>query len=307
MVVTGGFAQGHMSNYGNLSHTHAQREHSWRTHLDGAYGSAKVLGGRHPQTLDQLVQLGQTLLAQGRLPEAEMAFSQCWEGRRETLGEAHPMTHRALRELAEVRRRCGHRDAAQEVLYKGSCHGFDTRHPLGSSPQSASLRSLGVALKAGARLSGLEKDLAASLRPGSTPLWKSKSETALAKAKSKAVSHESSFVKGKGRRLDPEAAAALLREFAVICLNKYGDGAKAFKAFDINGNGTLSGSEFAQYAKLIFDGDVTAVFKALDEDALGDISVKEFSILDKIYHEVAKSGELDVTIKPSSAKKPTAH
>jgi len=288
-------------NYGITNSKLLQREQDLRVALDGPYGSSKSLGSKHPQTLDQLAQLGNALLAQGRLTEAELALTSCWEGRRETLGESHPQTHRALREMAEVRRRCGYRSAAQEVLHTSLCHGLDTRHPMRSTEHAASLRTIGVALKAGKRLTGLERELAGSQRPGSTPLWKSKSASALAKAKIKAKAKASVSLgppKGKGRRLDPEAAAAVLRQFAVVLMNKYGDVKTAFQAFDINGNGTLSGSEFAQYAKLIYEGDVTAVFKALDVDAEGDISVKEFGILRKIYNEMKNSGNLDVTIKP---------
>lgn len=308
MVVTGSSSsQRHLLNYGIINSKSLQREKDVRAALDGPCGSSKSLGAHHPGTLDQLAQLGNALLAQGRLTEAELALTSCWEGRRATLGESHPQTHRALREMAEVRRRCGYRSAAQEVLHRSQCHGLDTRHPISSVPHAVSLRSIGVALKAGKRLTSLERELAGSKRPGSTPLWKSKSTSALAKAKLKAKAKAAISLgppKGIGRRLDPEAAAAVLRQFAVLIMTKYGDVKKAFHAFDINGNGTLSGSEFASYAKLIYEGDVTAVFKALDVDHLGDISVKEFDILRKMYHEMKKSGELDITIKPDERVRP---
>mmetsp|Transcript_12090 Transcript_12090/g.34201 ORF Transcript_12090/g.34201 Transcript_12090/m.34201 type:complete len:416 (+) Transcript_12090:3-1250(+) len=88
----------------------------------------------------------------------------------------------------------------------------------------------------------------------------------------------------KGRRRDATENNAMLKEFAMALMLKYPDASAAFKAFDVNQTNVLSGFEFAQYAgQLRCDCDVTAVFKALDYDRLGDISMSEFSILQDIY------------------------
>eukprot|EP00971_Amphidinium_carterae_P323703 6433101-Amphidinium_carterae.1 len=93
-----------------------------------------------------------------------------------------------------------------------------------------------------------------------------------------------------GRRIADEDALPMLREFAALLMDKYQDAEVAFKAFDINGNGSLSGSEFIQYARLLnFNGDLMVVFKALDKDRLGDISITEFELLQSLHQETLDS------------------
>eukprot|EP00928_Gymnodinium_smaydae_P026686 TRINITY_DN2087_c1_g1_i3.p1 TRINITY_DN2087_c1_g1~~TRINITY_DN2087_c1_g1_i3.p1 ORF type:complete len:421 (-),score=99.31 TRINITY_DN2087_c1_g1_i3:140-1402(-) len=92
-----------------------------------------------------------------------------------------------------------------------------------------------------------------------------------------------------GKRVqDEEEHMELLGRFASMLFgsNKYKSAEAAFRSFDVNGNGTLSASEFHQSAKaLCFAGDITAVFKALDYDRQGDISLEEFQVLKK-FHDV---------------------
>mmetsp|Transcript_58590 Transcript_58590/g.188319 ORF Transcript_58590/g.188319 Transcript_58590/m.188319 type:complete len:421 (+) Transcript_58590:194-1456(+) len=103
----------------------------------------------------------------------------------------------------------------------------------------------------------------------------------------------------KGRRRSDEEGRAMLRDFAMAVMAKYPNANAAFKAFDINQNGTLSASEFSQYTQqLRCECDVTAVFKALDIDRLGDISVSEFSVLQELHDEQvlqSRGGQADET------------
>jgi len=85
--------------------------------------------------------------------------------------------------------------------------------------------------------------------------------------------------------MSDSVAEAILYEFAVVALKKYGDMTTAFKDFDINGNGTLSASEFIHHFKDLFEGDATAIFKALDQDRAGDICVKEFTRLETLHEQ----------------------
>jgi len=91
----------------------------------------------------------------------------------------------------------------------------------------------------------------------------------------------------RGRKLATrDDELQLLLKFARDLMDKYPNTDKAFQAFDINANGTLSASEFVQYAQYMrFTGDVSAVFKALDVDGLGDISKEEFRILQRLYDD----------------------
>jgi len=89
-----------------------------------------------------------------------------------------------------------------------------------------------------------------------------------------------------GKRREDGEAVDMLRDFARVLMTKYRDSDAAFRAFDINGNGTLSGSEFVQSAKQMkWPGDVVAVFKAIDIDRQGDISKVEFRLLQHLYDE----------------------
>lgn len=89
----------------------------------------------------------------------------------------------------------------------------------------------------------------------------------------------------KGRRLGGAAALNLLREFASVIYQRYPTAEAAFEAFDINGSGTIGPSEFEIVSRPIFRGDTTRVFKALDVDREGDISIEEFKFLELIHNE----------------------
>jgi len=78
----------------------------------------------------------------------------------------------------------------------------------------------------------------------------------------------------------------MLSEFSLLLMSKYPNAGKAFKAFDLNNNGTLSAAEFTgSVSGLRYSGDATAVFKALDLDRLGDISMSEFQRLQEKYNK----------------------
>jgi hypothetical protein len=268
------FAQGNMRSP-DFMHPFAQRDRDLWSSLVGTYGVRKVLGSNHPETCDQLNQKGHTKLARGHLFEAEKFFNQAWEGRKDSLGSEHPLTLQSLRQLALVQKRCGWTDASQEILHRHSCHGFSTRHPITSREHAASVRCLGTSLKAVGRLTPLEKTLSSSMAPGRSSRAGSLTYTAARKQKCLATKRSNSegaldvfndAAHAKGRRLDEETAEVLLREFALVLFRKYGCCEKAFKDFDLNGNGTLSSSEFTHHARDLFAGDATALFKALDFD-----------------------------------------
>jgi hypothetical protein len=92
---------------------------------------------------------------------------------------------------------------------------------------------------------------------------------------------------GAGHRMGEDESAELLFKFAVMLFTKFNTAEAAFRAFDVNANGTLRVSEFVQAAKTLrFGGDTAAVFKALDCDRQGDVSISEFKLL-KWYHELS--------------------
>ena len=61
----------------------------------------RVLGSRHPATLDGLVSLGQALMCAGDHDAATRALEEGAEGSAAVRGEAHPATQRARRVLVE--------------------------------------------------------------------------------------------------------------------------------------------------------------------------------------------------------------
>lgn len=72
--------------------------------------------------------------------------------------------------------------------------------------------------------------------------------------------------------------AKQMRSFAALLLKKYSSVDEAFKAIDINHSGQLSMAEFSEGCthRVRFGGDARSIFKALDKDDTGTISVKEF-------------------------------
>lgn len=282
-----------MFNQDPMHYLHVQ-ERVLRRDLDGTYGLKKYLHNNHPETSDQYRHLAQTMSNQGRLPDAAAFLTLAWEGRKATLGENHPLTQRSLRELADVQKRCGCHEASLEMLHNNDCHGYSTRHTTTSREHAVKMHILETELKAGSRLSPLNCELASTIKPG-----RSLSDSSLFFKKGVAVPRKRPVSQGcvsasseaahrKGRRLTPEEEEAILRDFAVVLLTRYPNVQDAFRAFDINGNGTLSGTEFAHYAKYFFDGDAQATFKALDINKGGDISIEEFKILGKMYKEHRK-------------------
>jgi len=89
----------------------------------------------------------------------------------------------------------------------------------------------------------------------------------------------------RGKRVYGEEADLLLQDFGASLLSKFGDVKTAFKVIDLNGNGKISGSEFAANVRQIYKGDVTAVFKVLDADCNGTIGFSEFQKYDQPQRE----------------------
>lgn len=294
MVVDGepgAFEQGHMLNrLGN--HRIAHLERGQRRLLDQPHGVQKSFGGKHPETLDHLVTLAHMLVPQGRLVEAEQLFTQAWQGRKAKFGENHPMTHRSLRDLAEIKKRLGMKEEAADLLHSQACHGFSTRYQTTTRPHAASLRSTQdiafnttrSTLRSAGRLSILEKELAGrSFSEGSLMTQGKRTSMKQSTSLRRASSLSNAFSPPRqGRRLYGEAAEILLREFGDALFAKYSDVQTAFRSIDVNGTGTITGSEFVTDARQIFDGDNGAVFKVLDDNRSGDISVKEFDIFNQL-------------------------
>lgn len=288
-----------MFNQDPMHYLHVQARDQ-KCRLDGTYGAKKYLFPNHPEMSDQFADMAKTKAHQGRLAEAAELHSLAWEGRKATLGETHPLTQRSLRELAEVQKRCGLQGAAMEMLHTNGCHGYSTRHITTSRQHAATMHMLDTQLKATSRLSSLDQTLSASMHSGRSFSTGCLNETFLRKGameqRRRAVMQATGeYASRKGRRLNADEAEDELRRFAVVMLTKYDSVQAAFKAFDINGNGTLSGSEFCHYAKFIYDGDATAVFKALDQDRGGDITVEEFKVLGQMFKQFKSTQRLEKT------------
>lgn len=270
------------------------REREVKSSLDGPCGSRRHLPSNHPDTCDHFAHMGLTMTHQGRLSDAANFLSRAWEGRKVTLGESHPLTLRSLREFAEVQKRCGSPEASQKLLHDNDCHGYHTRSPTFSRQHAASMNSLDC-LKATDRMSSLDSKLATSMSTGSIATFLKKGQMLQRRRPVMLanVESDSPYRKGrrrsdaeahrKGRRMSDAEAESELLKFSAALFNKYESVEGAFKAFDINGNGTLSGSEFNHYAKYLYNGDCVAVFKALDGDRGGDISIEEFKFLKKLW------------------------
>jgi len=72
----------------------------------------------------------------------------------------------------------------------------------------------------------------------------------------------------------------LLRAFANAVFRRYPDEVSAFHAFDLNGNGVISMSEFQASAdSLRFQGDAASVFWELDTNRRGALGRSEFAML----------------------------
>jgi hypothetical protein len=271
--------------------------------LDGIYGPkrwSRLSNAHQGETHDMLSDLAKSKTMQGRPSDAADILSVVLEGRKSVLGETHPLTQRTLRELADLQRRTGLVHAAKEMLHENNCHGYGTRHITTSREHAARMHMVDNQLKGTSRLAPLECDLAASMQPGKSFSTGCLNQFFLrrgaAEARKKPVAVQSPENR-KGRRLTQEEAEEVLFQFAIVLLTKYENVEAAFKAFDINGNGTLSGSEFSHYAKFIWSGDSVAVFKALDDNRGGDISIEEFKILEKMYKDWRKSQGMGSTGK----------
>lgn len=80
--------------------------------------------------------------------------------------------------------------------------------------------------------------------------------------------------------VDPEPCSALLRAFAAAVFARFPDEASAFAAFDINGRGVITKSEFHGGARAIhFQGDAASVFWELDTSNRGALGRREFAML----------------------------
>ena len=61
-----------------------------------------MLGGRHPNTLKSIGNLGAVLMEKGELRGAEPLLREALEGWRETLGDRHPHTLAAINNLGAL-------------------------------------------------------------------------------------------------------------------------------------------------------------------------------------------------------------
>ena len=84
---------------------------------DALEASRATLGGRHPDTLISMNNLGGLLLAQGKLDEAGVVLREALEAKRATLGERHPSTLASINNLASLLQDQGNFDEAG-VLYR---------------------------------------------------------------------------------------------------------------------------------------------------------------------------------------------
>lgn len=79
---------------------------------------------------------------------------------------------------------------------------------------------------------------------------------------------------------DPDGMKAELRTFTAFLLQRYPDVNKAFRAFDTNGNGALSAIEFDSGAESVnYTGDCGKIYRFLDDDKSGNVTVAEFKKL----------------------------
>lgn len=92
----------------------AQEEYASRQALDGIAGTVLTFSNSHPTTLDNLQNMGMTLVARGRLDEADMALRRAWAGRQVLLGHEHPMTLRSQRDLRGAMHRRGRIDNTED-------------------------------------------------------------------------------------------------------------------------------------------------------------------------------------------------
>eukprot|EP00746_Dinoflagellata_sp_MGD_P015472 gnl/MRDRNA2_/MRDRNA2_134389_c0_seq1.p1 gnl/MRDRNA2_/MRDRNA2_134389_c0~~gnl/MRDRNA2_/MRDRNA2_134389_c0_seq1.p1 ORF type:complete len:294 (-),score=59.26 gnl/MRDRNA2_/MRDRNA2_134389_c0_seq1:44-925(-) len=92
----------------------ANEEYMSRQALDGINGTVLTFSNAHPTTLDNLQNLGMTLVARGRLEEADMALRRAWAGRQVLLGHDHPMTLRSQRDLRGAMHRRGRQDRSED-------------------------------------------------------------------------------------------------------------------------------------------------------------------------------------------------
>jgi len=89
-----------------------------------------------------------------------------------------------------------------------------------------------------------------------------------------------------GKRRTEGEETNLLHDFAVQLMSKFKNSDAAFKAFDVNSNGTLRRSEFTtSCGQWKLPGDAVAIFKAIDVDRQGDVSQVEFRMLQHVYAE----------------------
>lgn len=76
---------------------------------------------------------------------------------------------------------------------------------------------------------------------------------------------------------DPTGIKKEVRTFTAFLLSRYPDVNKAFRAFDTNGNGSLSAIEFEAGAETCgYKGDCGKIYRYLDEDKSANVQVSEF-------------------------------
>ncbi|KAL7930217.1 P-loop containing nucleoside triphosphate hydrolase protein [Trichoderma chlorosporum] len=78
----------------------------------------KVLGERHPQTLESLASLAAAYHYQGQHEKAKICYNEVWKSRGQTLGERHPDTLRAMSLLGNVYQSHGEYKEAEDLYEK---------------------------------------------------------------------------------------------------------------------------------------------------------------------------------------------
>jgi len=123
----------------------------------------RVLGDDHPDTLVSLCNMGQLLVAQGKLAEAEPYFHQTLQGFRLVLGDEHPETLRSIANLGGVLQKQGKLKEA-EAHYREAMEKL--RRVLGdeNADTLSTISNLGLLLQEQNRLSEAEPYWSEALR-----------------------------------------------------------------------------------------------------------------------------------------------
>eukprot|EP00927_Polykrikos_kofoidii_P079821 TRINITY_DN76659_c0_g1_i1.p1 TRINITY_DN76659_c0_g1~~TRINITY_DN76659_c0_g1_i1.p1 ORF type:complete len:278 (+),score=36.38 TRINITY_DN76659_c0_g1_i1:360-1193(+) len=129
-------------NTGLLANDEAAKRRSMECH---SYGSVHSVGPEHPETLDFLHQLANTLERRGRLAEAEEVMRHTMNGRLKAFGNHGGMADLSRRRLRELLIRQGHVEEAKELAEQIEHPGFVQRNTFrGNADRGRALRETSV-------------------------------------------------------------------------------------------------------------------------------------------------------------------